>query len=67
MLAAVLPAANAASVTERDVQISALTAEQARLGAVQAGTELLIDEQNRKIKALEARISKLEKRLAKSK
>ena len=36
ILAAVLPAANAASVTERDVQISALTAEQARLGAVQA-------------------------------
>lgn len=67
MLAAVLPAANAASVTERDLQISALTAEQARLEAMQAGTELLIDEQNRKIKALEARISKLEKRLAKSK
>ena len=67
MLAAVLPAANAASVTERDGQISALTAEQARLGALQAGTELLIDEQNRKIEALEARISKLEKRLAKSK
>jgi putative response regulator frzS len=67
MLAAVLPAANAASGTERDVQISALTAEQARLGAGQAGTELLIDEQNRKIKALEARISKLEKRLSKSK
>ena len=42
MLAAVLPAANAASVTERDGQISALTAEQARLESAQVemGTEL---------------------------
>ena len=75
LLAAVLPAANAASVTEREAQIADLTAEQTvehawvevNLARLEAGQMHLLDEQNRKIEALEARISKLEKRLAKSK
>ena len=69
MLAAVLPAANAASVTELEAQIADLTAEQTVEHAwVEVNLQMrLIDEQNRKIEALEARISKLEKRLAKSK
>lgn len=74
MLAAVLPAANAASVTELEARIADLTAEQTvehawvevNLARLEAGQMHLIDEQNRKIEALEARISKLEKRLAKS-
>lgn len=39
LLAAVLPAANAASATERDVQSSALAAKQARLESAQAQME----------------------------